>query len=752
MLKKTITTLLTWIVILTSAQVHDYGFIKSNTIPVFHNDSALLHPWAGGINNIQFAKIDIDFDGIKDLVAFEVHGRRILPFLNKSKSANEINYVYSPEYAHLFPDDIHGFFQLIDFNNDGKEDIFTYGIAGIKVYKNVSDTELKFVEFTDQVTSIYYENYINLFCTEGDYIVIKDMDGDGDLDILAFWALGKYVDFHKNMSVEKYGNTEHLDFKLVERCWGYFSESEEGNTITLNDYCDNIKQPYSKQHRHTGSTMLMLDENGSGLYDMLLGDMDYPNLFLLRNGGISDSAHIVGTDSLFPSYDIPVNLYSMPCPMYIDVNNDGIKDLIVSPLDLNLKKSENINSVWWYKNVGTNEKPIFNLQTKSFLQDQMIDVGSGAFPVLCDIDGNGLPDLFIGNYGYYDSSEFKHGILKCFYSSSIAYYKNIGSKNNPIFELVTDDFCNLRQHNYLSLSPTFADINNDGKIDMMVGTSDGNILFFENNSKGETVSFKAPVINYQQINIGEYATPQLFDINNDGLFDLIIGNRKGNLMYYKNTGTAEQAVFTLETNNLGNVDVRDYDESYFGYACPHFFRNENREIRLFVGAENGYIYYYKNIDNNLNGSFTLQDSMFFVQNNNRYPIQEGIRTAPFCYPLTNDTFPDLFIGNYAGGIAHYKGITPPSIHIGISEQKHSIHTNDIRLYPNPSQTTFTLESAEKIIEKIEIIDILGKSMCTKNIHNVVSTHDISHLKNGVYIIKIQLNNKQITIKKLIKND
>ena len=225
------------------------------------------------------ASIDIDLDGIKDIVAFDVHGRRILPFINKADKEGEINYVYDPSYVHLFPEDINGFLQLIDFDGDGKEDIFTYENAGLKVYKNVSDTVLQFELFTEQITSKYYNSYINLFCTEGDYIVIKDIDGDGDVDVLAFWALGKYIDYHKNQSVEKYGHRDSLDFHLSERCWGYFSESEEGNTIYLNDYCDNDQS--TKTHRHTGSTMLLLDENGSGLYDLLLGDMDYSILFYL---------------------------------------------------------------------------------------------------------------------------------------------------------------------------------------------------------------------------------------------------------------------------------------------------------------------------------------------------------------------------------------------------------------------------------------------------------------------------------------
>ena len=48
---------------------------------------------------------------------------------------------------------------------------------------------------------------------------------------------------------------------------------------------------------------------------------------------IPDSAQMITTDTLFPSYDKPVNLFSMPSAAYIDVDNNAINDLILSPFD-----------------------------------------------------------------------------------------------------------------------------------------------------------------------------------------------------------------------------------------------------------------------------------------------------------------------------------------------------------------------------------------------------------------------------------
>ncbi|MDR1459487.1 MAG: VCBS repeat-containing protein, partial [Bacteroidales bacterium] len=556
---------------LFSQELHDYGFVKDISIAVMRGDSnssPYLYPLTGGMNNVQFGWLDCDGDGTKDLIAFDVHGSRILPFL---KTAH--GYEYAPHYAHYFPQ-MTGFMQLIDFDKDGKEDIFTYHEAGIKVYRNISTTSLQFELFTEQILSIYNpgRNPINLFCTEGDYVVIRDIDGDGDVDILAFWSLGKYIDYHKNKSIEQHGTPAYLTFELENRCWGLFSESNEYNAIILDDDC---KGNSLKSHRHTGSTMLSFDENGNGLPDLLLGDMDYPNLFLLTNGGTANVARMVSKDSLFPSYDTPIQLYSMPCPLLVDVDGDGLEDLLVSPFDLTLTKSENKESVWYYKNTGTSQHPRFTLQTKSFLQEEMLDFGSGAYPVLYDMDGDGLLDLLVGNYGYYDSTTSNGYSITCYYSAAVAYFRNTGSKSKPVFSLVTEDLADLRKLGYTSLIPSVGDLNGDGKPDILLGTATHNLIYLENNSaSSETLTFSSPVFNYKSLSVSNYAAVQLFDLDKDGLTDLITGNQNGKISCYRNTGTGSEPTFTPWNDSLGKINVRDFDYSYFGYATPCFFRTD----------------------------------------------------------------------------------------------------------------------------------------------------------------------------------
>ncbi len=730
----------------TAQQLHDYGFVKDISIPVYA-ENQVKYPWTGGMNSMQFAWLDCNFDGIKDLIAFDAQGNRILPFFKTSNG----KYEYAPQYAHYFPA-LNGFMQLIDFNNDGKEDIFTYGLAGIKVYENISDTELKFELFDEQLKSVYLpgQQAVNLFCTSGDYLIIKDMDGDGDLDILAFSALGKYVHYHKNISMEKYGNLKHLEFEIVDWCWGRFSENGEYNAIMFNDTC---AEERTKAHRHTGSTMLLFDENNNGLPDLVLGDMDYPTLMLLTNGGSADEAYMVAKDSLFPSDNVPVNLYSMPCPMLLDVDDDGKEDLLVSPLDIRLTKSENKESVWFYKNTGTQNQPYFSLQTKSFLQEDMLDFGSGAYPVLYDMNGDGLLDLLVGNYGYYDSTTSNGYAITCYYSASLAYFKNTGTNILPEFSLVTEDLGGLRQLGYTAFVPSVGDLNEDGKPDILLGTAGNNLIYLENNSSSQdTLTFAIPIYNYQSLIMPEYAAAQLFDLDKDALLDLIVGDRRGIMSFYKNTGTSTSPVFTHQRDTLGKINVQDPDESFFGYATPCFFRTNSGETRLFIASEKGDIAYYKNIDENLEGKFDVElNKLFFVDNNKGYSIKEGVRTAVAVGDLNNDDYPDLLVGNFAGGLSFYKGIVPPDRNINIIPVKEFAPEQvSIELFPNPTngQLHFKIVSGEKFVS-VAVFDILGVCKLRTDLKNK-DFIDLSALTSGMYLVRFISKDGFSASKKIIK--
>lgn len=694
----------------------------------------LKFAWAGGMDAIQFCEVDLNLDGVLDLLAFDRRGNRKICFINNGEEGVS-DYQYAPQYAEKLPD-FNDWVIFTDYNMDGKNDIFTYspGYASMMVYKNVSDSELRYELIVyPYLKTLLPGGYVNLFVTSADYPGIADVDNDGDLDILTFGVLGSFIDMHKNMSMEKYGIPDSLDFEHSTYCWGHIAESDESNVLYL-DTC--MPGTYSGEsnaafnERHTGSTLLLQDLDGNGLSDLLLGDVDYPGLYALYNTGSFEDAIITIADTAFPQDTDIVNLFSMPVAAFIDVNNDDVKDLLVSPFDPGIITSRNKNSSWFYSNSGTDSNPVFELLETNFLQSEMIDVGSGAYPVVYDWDGDGLKDLFIGNYGYYSYSYYVNYFLYSVYCSKIAYYKNIGTAQNPEFELWDDDFAGLSSLQKTGLIPTFDDINGDGSTDLLVGNSDGRIIYVSYNELDNT--FDVVNQNYLNIDVGEYSSPQLFDLNKDGLKDLIIGEQAGTIVYYENLGSIGNPNFTHVTDSLGKVNVTDYLVSWDGYSTPSFFIDNDNNTGLLVGSEQGDIFYFSNIDNNLTGTFTLSNELNLLLDTTDISFDMGMRTGATICNLYADDKLEMIVGNYSGGLEYFNGNV-----VVLYDDIFKFTYDQLDIYPNPAVNEIVInliDVSESVI--FTLFNSVGQVVKSKLIvsQNKLVTLNISDIENGVYIL------------------
>ncbi|MCX6245331.1 MAG: FG-GAP-like repeat-containing protein [Bacteroidetes bacterium] len=730
-------------------------FASFSCNPVFSQnlpDVPLKFPWAGGMNSCQFGSIDINLDAKPDLIIFDRYGNRILPFINEG-STGEINYSFHPEYSSLFPD-IHDWVIFADYNCDGKQDIFTYSVGGVRVFKNVSDTSLKFQLITDLLTSFYYTGKVGILVTPVDYPAIADIDGDGDMDLLTFFGLGSYVEYHKNLSIEKNGNCDSLDFRLSDKCWGDFKESEGGNKVTLDITC-----PYKfsgisglscnpSAPKHTGSTLLAADLNGDGMKDLILGDIDFPNLISLTNGGTLDSAHMNSQDSTFPGNPYPIWLFSFPSCSYLDLDNDGIRDLVVSPFDPSLYKTENKYSCWFYKNTGTNDQPVFEFRTHNFFQNEMIDVGTNSFPVVTDVNGDGLPDLLIGNYGYYDSSFYYQATLQSVFSTRISYYKNTGPVNNPSFHLVTDDFGNLSGLKQLAAYPAFGDPDGDGDVDMITGNADGTLSYFQNTAgTGQDPVFTSLQTHYMNIDAGDFSAPQLYDLDADGLPDLVIGNQKGKIVYYHNEGTGSSPLFVHVTDSLGRVNVTNYSISYDGFSTPYFFKDLMGKTCLIVGCEEGKVHLFTNIDGNLSGIFTQADSLLPDICGTAVPSSYGYRTAATIANLQDSNYPDLIVGNFSGGLNYFSHKSQPVVYTGTGDTESTQKLN-FTIYPNPANQFVIIKPLKQNNNgpyEILVTNTLGQPVYRSSVNTGNSASvSLESFPTGLYFISISPQTEQGT--------
>lgn len=708
------------------------GFEYDPSIPVTVNAQQLTLAWAGGINYGQFSSIDYNYDGLQDLVIFDRSGDEFILLEQQSISGNS-SYKYVYNAANLFPNDCKYRSAFVDYNNDAKADLFTYGIGGVKVYKNTGNSTVG-LQWT-LVKPILNTNYLgtltNLFVSAGDIPAYVDVDSDGDIDVLTFHLGGQNLEYHQNQSMELYGIPDSLTFVLKNQCWGKFSEDPSGNSLTLNQTaypCSNgdIANPeypihdtlfiFDESKLHVGSTVLAIDLNGNGVKDLILGDVAYSTISQLTNGGSTpntNSAMISQTHD-FPNASNPAYINTYPASYYVDVDFDGINDLIIAPNARTI--SENQQSVQFFKNSGTNNIPVFNYQTNSFLQNEMIDAGLGSIPTLVDVDGDGLQDLVLSHFFRYKPVLNKE--------TALTYYRNTGTALIPAFtEASTDLFGFSSQALGLRLVPTFGDLDNDGDSDLILGSEYGTLSLYTNIAgPGNPISLAAstPLSDDQgtAIQVDAYAFPQLFDLNNDGLLDLIIGKKTGEIVYYKNIGTLNNAKFKLVTNNLGNVDISPNPD---GYAAPHFFRVQDTTY-LFVGSYTGNLAFFTQIDSNL-----TDGASFNLVSSNYLSIDVGLYSSFFVGDIDQDSNLNLFVGQDLGGLFHFE-VNPNST---ASFETPKIQ-NPFTLFPNPGNQQITIHGNTPFFS-FDVYSILGQKQTVQKHQN---TFDVSNLSKGMYIVVI----------------
>ena len=269
-----------------------FSYVLDQTIPVRPDGGAeLLMPWAGGLNAAHYNTMDLNHDGKDDLVLFDRTADKIITFLQQNNQ-----YQYAPDYESFFPDEVTNWLLLRDFNCDGKKDIFTGDILGIKVYLNETvegenPTWKQFLFYSgfagtksQVLLTKGFSGKINLQLQFDDLPSIGDADGDGDLDIFNVRFVGNgTVEYHQNFSMERYGSCDSLDFERQTQNWGDFIECQCGSFAFNDEDCPPVTG--GRVQHAGGKSLLVLDTDGDATMDLLFSEASCPNLFLLKNEG-----------------------------------------------------------------------------------------------------------------------------------------------------------------------------------------------------------------------------------------------------------------------------------------------------------------------------------------------------------------------------------------------------------------------------------------------------------------------------------
>ncbi|MEK9150124.1 MAG: VCBS repeat-containing protein, partial [Candidatus Desantisbacteria bacterium] len=254
------------------------------------------------------------------------------------------------------------------------------------------------------------------------------------------------------------------------------------------------------------------------------------------------------------------------------------------------------------------------------------------------------------------SATFKKDLVIGDSDGYLNFYLNSGSEGNPVFtnslqlqEKSTSTSIPIKCKSYSG--PEICDYNNDGNYDILVGNEFGDLILEKNTGEQNRPPIferKAIVSAESSLDVGSNVVPRIIDWNKDNKKDILVGDKQGYLWIYLNTGTDESPAFSTVTRVFVGTGSTPLKVS--GYSAPCFIDwNGNGKEDLIVGDSDGYIWLFLNY-----GIDTPQFDQGTKIKVSGGVVDVGENAVPYVLDYNNDGKKDILIGNKAGLVYLYQ--------------------------------------------------------------------------------------------------
>ena len=197
------------------------------------------------------------------------------------------------------------------------------------------------------------------------------------------------------------------------------------------------------------------------------------------------------------------------------------------------------------------------------------------------------------------------------------------------------------------------DFNNNGLLDLIVGDRNGFVNYFRRQIDGTLTTEPDIKAGGVTIDVGNNSAPFVVDWNEDGLLDLVVGHETGNVRLYLNSGTPTVHNFTT----FSLIETSGTPVKY-SRTVPHVTDlNLDGRKDVVIGEDNGAVYYLENVGTNAAPLFSTSSKL----KSNGVPIQwpsGQTDTTVFITDWNEDGIPDLLLGNYVKNVYLYPGLAP----------------------------------------------------------------------------------------------
>jgi hypothetical protein len=349
----------------------------------------------------------------------------------------------------------------------------------------------------------------------------------------------------------------------------------------------------------------LADIDGDGDPDLFVGDREGRVAYFRNSGGSTPSSFVKVID-FYESIDVGADA----APSLVDIDGDSDLDLFLGRGDGRLS---------FYRNSGTRLAPAWSLVTDYY---DSIDVGANSVPSFADMDADGDFDLFLGED-----------------QGNVNFFRNVGSATLADWELVSTEYNSISSGR--RSAPTFADLDQDGDLDFLIGNDDGRLRFYENEGSPHLPSWTPITDNYMFLDLGAYSAPALADIDADGDDDLFLGEESGKIKFYRTERVIPLPEWSKVTDSYFAIEAGDYSSPEFGDV------DADGDLDLIVGRKDGRIEFYRN-------DGTPQSALWSFEPNRLDFVDVSGYASPALGDIDGDADLDLLVGQTYGKIFFYR--------------------------------------------------------------------------------------------------
>jgi hypothetical protein len=705
MLTKSIYLLLLLIFVSPIAKAQYNFAFQTNLEFLDENGESLPMAFTGGINAAQLQQFDSNNDGQEELVIWDINAETIKLF-KKNGSA----YRYLPGGNYLFPEDVNAFLLLVDFDRDGKKDLFTGSPFGIKAYKNITPEDSSLPVWEVAQNFLRLENGSNLTANILDIPLIEDIDQDGDLDVLTFnFASGDFLEYYQNTSMERKGAADIDQFKASQNHWGNFEFCDCGD-VSFGFSCDGtpisngrVSSDNLKTLHSGGHTLLYKDLDRDGVKDLLMGRDECNSLYFLANEGTDIEPVFTTISTSIPQFG------QLPQFPIFHAGYVLEEDLIVSSHSSANAYNYNIDF-----GQALFRMPPESNTTELFLKPDMLDFGENSRPFYIGNKSNG--ELFIAaNTKVGDDVQGR--IFAYEITANKAILKSSDYLNSSELGLIAPNYQRYRSKD----NQTFHIISGD---------------VYEENIPYKKI-YLAPVANPEERN--ELIVPSLVLRGLDQVH-LFHDQTNDYLLLARQTG--ELLLYSLDVDNEFELELLEND--FLGFIDNPVARNLSVAVKsgasplLMAINQQGILYAIENFlqeSERVQVAIHLYDQVFDA-------TQLGRNTSlTFVPELLGEGF-DLILGNRAGGLEYLSqlddGGSEPGATTEIVLFPNPTHGQEFKIVINrPAKLNIYSTSGALLMEGIDLV---------KNQENLFNGH---HLPSGLYLLEIINDANERHYRKLI---